>query len=89
MKTTHRPKRQVSAQPYESARETQAAVGRIRSQFENTKNSLAEEKAYDASPEGVLRSTLQALLDARTAMTSARRELGVAIVAIRRILPTK
>ena len=87
MKTTRHPKRQASAHPYESTGETQAAVGRIRAQFENTKNSLAEEKEYDASPEGVLRSTLQALLCARKAMNSARRELDVAIVTLRRVLP--
>ena len=89
MKTTRHSKRQASAQPYESAAETLAAVGRIRAQFENTKNSLADEKEYDTSPEGVLRSALQALLGARKAMTSARRELGVAIVTIRRVLAKK
>jgi hypothetical protein len=87
MKTSRHSKRQASAHPYETAGETQAAVGRIRAQFENTKSSLAEEKEYNASPEGILRSALHALLDARKAMTAARRELGLAIETLRRVLP--
>ncbi|HET6408741.1 MAG TPA: hypothetical protein VFG14_12725 [Chthoniobacteraceae bacterium] len=54
-----------------------------------TKNSLAEEKEYESSPEGVLSSALHALLGARKAMTAARRELGAAIVTLRWVLPKK
>ncbi len=84
-----RPRRQPSTQRYESPRETEEAVDRIHAQFERTKNSLSKEKAYDSSPEGIIKSTLQNLLNARKAVTSARKELGVAIVALRRILPAK
>lgn len=86
MKTPRRPKRQVPAQCYESPGETEAAVDRIHAQFERTKKSLSEEKEYNSSPESVLKSTLQALLDARKAVTTARKELGVAIVTLRRRL---
>jgi hypothetical protein len=89
MKTPRRLKRQTSAQRYESPSETEAAVDRIHAQFERTKRSLSEEKEYNLSPEGVMKSTLQALLDARKAVTKARKELGVAIVALRRRLPGK
>lgn len=84
---TLRPGRQASPQRYEPPRETEAALGRIHAQFERTKRSLAEEKEYDPSPEGVATSALRALLDARRAVTSARRELGVAIGALRQALP--
>ena len=86
MKTPRRSKRQSPANQYESPVDTEAAVGRIRAQFENTKNSLADEKEYSASPEGVLRTALQALLGARKAMTTARRETGVAIATLRQVL---
>jgi len=79
--------RPLSTQPYESPGETKAAIGRIRTQFKRTKSSLSKE--YDSSPEGIAKSILQRLLDARKSVTLARKELSVAIGALRRIVPTK
>jgi hypothetical protein len=73
---------------YETRAETEAAIARIHGHFEKTKQALAEEKGR-SSPEGVLRSTLQALLTARKAMVTAREELDRAIVVLRRSLPRK
>lgn len=84
MKTPH-PRRQVAAPPYESRKETKAAVGRIHAQFEETKQSLAKEELFKASPAGVLEATLEKLLNARKSVTAAHRELSAAIIAIKRV----
>lgn len=89
MKMLARSKRRAPAQQYETLVETEAAVSRIRAQFADTKNSLAVEKEYNSSPEGILKTALQSLLGARKAMTSARREIGVAIATLRQVLPNK
>lgn len=76
-------------EPYESAGETTAAIGRIHALFEKSKTSLAAEKKFRASPEGVLRSTLQTLLNTRKAVVAARKEIDAAIITLRRSLPRK
>jgi hypothetical protein len=73
----------------ETPAETEAAIARIHGHFEKTKQSLHEEKKRRSSPEGVLRSTLQALLTARKGMATAREELDRSIAALRRSLPRK
>jgi hypothetical protein len=82
----NRPKAEVV---YETSAETEAAVARIHGHFEKAKETLAEEKQRLSSPEGVLRSTLQALLTARKAMATAREELDRSIAVLRRSLPRK
>jgi hypothetical protein len=82
----HRPKAGVV---YETPAETEAAIARIHGHFEKTKQTLDEEKKRRSSPEGVLRSTLQALLTARKAVATAREELDRSIAVLRRSLPRK
>ena len=84
-----RKKRSKADVVYEAPTETEAAIARIRGHFEKTKETLAEEKKRGSSPEGVLRSTLQALLTARKAMAIAREELDRSIAVLRRSLPRK
>jgi hypothetical protein len=74
---------------YEAPAQTEAAIARIHGHFEKSKRSLAEEKKSQSSPEGVLRSTLRALLTARKAMATAREELDRSIAVLRRSLPRK
>jgi hypothetical protein len=83
-----RKKRLKAGFVYEAPTETEAAIARIHGHFEKAKRSLAEEKRR-SSPEGVLRSTLQALLTARKAMATAREELDRSIAVLRRSLPRK
>ena len=82
----NRPKAEVV---YETSAQTEAAIARIHGHFEKTKETLAEEKKRQSSPEGVLRSTLRALLAARKAMATAREELDRSIAVLRRSLPRK
>ena len=84
-----RKKRSKADVVYEAPTETEAAIARIRGHFEKAKETLAEEKKRRSSPEGVLRSTLQALLTARKAMAIAREELDRSIAVLRRSLPRK
>lgn len=84
---TPRPRR--TSQRYESSSETTAAIARIHSQIERTKESLAAEKEYSESPAGVLKTTLKSLLSARKAVAAARKELDGAIITLRRVLPRK
>ena len=84
-----RKKRSKADVVYEAPTETEAAIARIRGHFEKAKETLAEEKQRLSSPEGVLRSTLQALLTARKAMAIAREELDRSIAVLRRSLPRK
>ena len=84
-----RKKRRKAGVVYEAPTETEAAIARIRGHFEKAKETLAEEKKRRSSPEGVLRSTLQALLTARKAMAIAREELDRSIAVLRRSLPRK
>ena len=74
---------------YETPAETEAAIARIHGHFEKSKHALSEEKQKRSSPEGVLRSTLQALLTARKAVATAREELDRSIGVLRRSLPRK
>ena len=62
----------VKSAVYEASTETEAAIARIHGHFESSGNASSEEKKRRSSPEGVLRSTLQALLTARKAMAIAR-----------------
>lgn len=80
-----KPKTSARAAKYESSHETRKAIDRIRGHFEASKKGLDLERA--ASPEGVLRTTLQALLQARQAIVATRKELDLAIVTLRRSLP--
>ena len=82
-------KKRSKAVVYEAPTETEAAIARIHRHFEKAKETLAEEKKRRSSPEGVLRSTLQALLTARKAMAIAREELDRSIAVLRRSLPRK
>lgn len=72
---------------YESPKETKEAIARIHGCFEQAKTKLRAERVKAASPEGMLRSTLQTLLKARKTIAVTRRELDQAIVALRRRLP--
>ena len=84
-----RKKRPKADVVYEAPTETEAAIARIHGHFEKAKETLAEEKKRRSSPEGVLRSTLHALLTARKAMAIAREELDRSIAVLRRSLPRK
>ena len=77
----------ASSRKYESSGETKAAIARIHDCFEESKQELAAEKEKAASPEGVLRSALQALLKARKTVAATRQELDEAISLVRRSLP--
>lgn len=72
---------------YEPSHETRSAIERIHRHFEESKKGLAAEKLRAASPEGLLRTTLQTLLRARKAIVATRKELDQAIVTLRRSLP--
>ena len=84
-----RKKRSKAKVIYEAPAATEAAIARIRGHFEKAKETLAEEKKRGSSPEGVLRSTLDALLTARKALATAREELDRSIAVLRRSLPRK
>ena len=84
-----RKKRSKAKVIYEAPAVTEAAIARIHGHFEKAKETLAEEKKRRSSPEGVLRSTLDALLTARKALATAREELDRSIAILRRSLPRK
>lgn len=86
-KTKPRPSNRSRSEKYESSHETKKAIARIHRHFEESRKGMAVEKARAASPEGVLRTTLSALLQARKAIVATRKELDQAIVTLRRSLP--